>query len=562
MRRQTIQYRLLRWLTTSAIVSLMLTVFLAVPARAQEEGEIFLDADEGSLGDKVEVSGTGFDPGVYLYLYFSADKVNLGSSIGDSVTRYDLLERNIRTTEETEPLSGEFDTYFIVPDTLDDGKDIEDVHGGEYYVYVTPRISKTILALATFEVSPGKIALTPETGTVDSEVTINGQGLRPDQRITIEYDGSEVGIVSGDMTTDGSGEFSSTITVPEVPAGNYAITAIDQSGNRPEAEFGVIPKIDLSPISQNVDGAVEVRGNGFAAKERITITMDGSTVVTIPVTLQTNRFGSLGGSFVVPPHPTYMGGSLVSVEVRDESNNCDKAELTVLPTPASISLNPATSSESPGHVGMELTISGIWFVPGAKIDISYGDNGNVPVATTTALDSRNFTATFTVPPSAPGSHEITANDGANSVNAFFIMESERPLTPLPLSPAAAAAIAAGTPFDWENVSDPSGITYVLQVAADGSFANVVLEKAGLTDSEYTPTAEEGLSLVKKETPYYWRVKAVDGTFSESYWAVAQPFYIGSPQETSLPHWMKYMWIGLGCGLAAYFIVRFRAKSRV
>jgi hypothetical protein len=552
--------RAFSWLAVSAILYLLAAVLLTVPVEAQDESEIFLDPVEGKLGDKVYVSGSGFNAGSYIYLYFSVDKATLGSSIDATVTHYKLLERHIRTTEATDPLPGEFDTSFMVPDILDDGEDIEDVHGGEYYVYVTYRADKQIIGLAAFDVFPGEIELAPETGTVDSDIVISGQGLRPEQRITIEYDGKEINITSGDTRTNDDGAFSSTISVPEVPAGEYIITAIDESGNRPEAEFRVIPQIVLSPVLQNIDEVVEVRGTGFGAREFVTITLDGTEVVTIPVALHTTGSGSLGGSFEIPPRPAYTDGSLVSVQIRDESDNMAEAELTVLPIPATIRLSPVTSPVSPGYVGMELTVSGIWFVPSARIIITYADDENVPVATTTALDTRNFSATFAVPPSAPGSHEVTASDGTNSESAVFTMESERPLKPVTLSPTHAATIEAGTQFDWQNVSDPSGITYVLQVAEDSEFADIVLEKTELADSEYTPTGEEGLKLIEKETPYYWRVKAVDGTFAESYWTIASPFYIGGQPGLLLPVWIKYLWIGLGCGLAAFFIVRMQRKQ--
>jgi hypothetical protein len=554
------KYGLFYRLAASVILFLMALVVLTVPAQAQDEGEISLDPVEGKLGDKIYVSGNGFDAGAYLYLYFSIDKVNLGSNIDGKVTRYKLLERNIRTTEETDPLPGEFDTYFMIPDILDDGKDIEDVHGGEYYVYVTYRANKEIIGLAALDVYPGEIELTPEEGTVDSYIVINGQGLRPEQRIAIECDGEEVAITNGDNITNSDGAFSSTIAVPEVPAGDHIVTAVDESGNRPEAAFRVIPQIFLSPASQNIDAVVEVRGTGFGAREFVTVTLDGTAVATVPVSLHATGSGSIGGSFKVPQRPAFADGRLVSVQVRDESANTAEAELNVLPIPARVNITPPTNLASPGHVGMELTVSGIWFVPNATIDITYGDDVNVPVATTTALDSRNFSATFTVPPSVPGNHDVIASDGTHSVSAIFNMESERPLTPIPVSPTAVAAVEPGTSFDWGSVSDPSGITYVLQVAADSNFASVVIEKTELADSEYTPTGAEQLKLIKKETPYYWRVKAVDGTFTESYWTIASPFYIGSQQGSLLPSWMKYLWIGLGCGLAAFFIVRIRRKQ--
>jgi hypothetical protein len=551
--------RIFAWLAVGVVLSLLLVVFLAAVVQAAAAVELTLDPIEGKLNDKVYVTGTGLEAGALFYLYFSSDKTSIGNILEESITHYKLLERNIKTTDETAPPAGEFKTQFRVPDTLDDGEDIEDVHGGEYYVYVTSRISKEIIALAVFSMSPGEIELTPEAGTVGSEIEISGQGLRPDQRIIIKCDGKEVNIISGDTKTDGDGGFTSSIAVPEGPADNYIITAIDESGNRPEAEFRVTPRITVSPTSQDVDKVVEVRGTGFGVRERVTVTLDGTEVVTTPVTLHTNLLGSLGGSFVIPPRPAYTDGCLVKVGVRDESDNVATAELTVPPVPAAISLNPATSADSPGHVGLELTVGGIWFVPDATINITYDNGETLPVATTQALDSRNFSVTFAVPPSVPGSHMVTASDGINSVTAVFTMESERPLTPVPLLPEAAAMLEADEPFDWGDVSDPSGITYVLQVADDSDFATVVLEKRELADSEYTLSGEERLKLAERALPYYWRVKAVDGTFAESYWMIPSPFYVGSPQGATLTGWMKYLWIGVGCALAAYFITRARRK---
>ena len=544
---------ILGWLALGIILSLLLAVFPAVPARA--EAELFLDPTEGKVGDRVYVTGTEFEAEEYFYLYFSNDMASIGNYIEEKLTHYKLLERNIKPNEETDPLPGEFYTQFRVPDKLDDGEDIEDVHGGEHYVYVATRIDKQIVAYATFSVPHGEIELTPEAGTVGSEIEISGQGLRRDQQITIKYDGKEVNIISGDTKTDGDGGFTSTIAVPEGPADDYIITAIDESGNRPEAEFRVTPQISVSPTSQDVDEMVEVRGTGFGVREGVIVTLDGTEIVTIPVTLHTTRVGSLGGSFVIPPRPAYTDGSLVKVRVRDESDNVAETELTVLPIPASIWLNPATSLDAPGHVGMELSASGIWFVHGATIDITYDNGETSPIAITEALDSRNFSVNFTVPPSVPGSHTVTASDGINSVAAVFTMESERPLTPVQLLPKAATTIEAEGLFDWEEVSDPSGVTYVLQVAGDSDFASVVLERGELADSEYILSEKERIRLAERQTPYYWRVKAVDGTCSESYWMISSPFYVGSPQGAPLPGWMKYLWIGVGCGLAAYFITR-------
>jgi len=56
----------------------------------------------------------------------------------------------------------------------------------------------------------------------------------------------------------------------------------------------------------------------------------------------------------------------------------------------------------------------------------------------------------------------------------------------------------------------------------------VLEKKGLTNSEYIITEEEKLKLTEKETPYYWRVKAVGSAFNESEWTPSGLFMLAFP----------------------------------
>jgi len=105
-------------------------------------------------------------------------------------------------------------------------------------------------------------------------------------------------------------------------------------------------------------------------------------------------------------------------------------------------------------------------------------------------------------------------------------------------------------FDWKDVTDPSGVTYTLQVATDKTFtaASLILIEEGLTKSEYT--LEEELESTKKDAPYWWRVKAIDGVGNESGWTGAGSFDVGFVFE--LPKWALYLLIALG-GVALFFI---------
>jgi len=117
-------------------------------------------------------------------------------------------------------------------------------------------------------------------------------------------------------------------------------------------------------------------------------------------------------------------------------------------------------------------------------------------------------------------------------------ESERPVT-----------------FEWKDVTDPSGVTYTIQVARDKSFDDMVIQKQGLAEPQYTmPQIEdEMLESPKKAANYWWRVKAVDGAGNESRWSSIRSFNIGS--VSVMGDWLKYLLIGLG-GLVLLVIIFF------
>ena len=537
-------------LASSIILVLLVPVSTAL---ASEVGaSITPYPDEGEIGDQIEIEGSGFESNQLVFVYFSSDIAEKGDYIDDEVTAYEQVAR-----VNVDPDGGFSLTYiFYVPDKLSDGVHKEDVHGGDYYIYATYIPSNVIVAVAGFTVIDGEIELDLEEGTVGTEVEISGEGLRSNQEITVQYDYEEIGIASGDSQTDDDGKFTCTIIIPESSAGSHTITVIDESGNRPEAEFSVEPQITIDPTNQAAGELVEFSGTGFEKREVITITLDTVKVTTTPVTINTNHYGSFDGSFLVP-----FQGSHGTREVgaRDDSLNRAKAQLTVW---GGIKLSPTTSPTSPGHVGMELLISGGGFIANATVTITYSNNDeSIPLATVPADDDGRFSVDFTIPPCIAGSHTITATDDTSTATSTFAMESQAPPTPVPLKPEVTGIAAAEAYFDWEDVTDDSGVSYTLQVASDADFTTMVLEREGLSSSEYTVAEEEKLEPSEKETPYYWRVKAVDGAFNESDWTYPISFHIGV-SWTSIPNWAWYIFDALGAlvlGFLGFWVRKRRAK---
>ncbi|MDH5696718.1 MAG: hypothetical protein OEZ00_09015, partial [Dehalococcoidia bacterium] len=398
-----------------------------------------------------------------------------------------------------------------------------------------------ISAVATFTVIGGEIWLDPEEGTVGSEVKISGEELRQNQEITVTYEGDEVDIISGDTETDGDGQFTCTVVIPDSIAGIHTMTVTDVSGNKPEAEFTVKPKITLEPAQQVAGREVIVTGTGFGDEKLITINLDGDKTPTTPVLIYTNYHGSFSGSFLAP---SLASSTTVNVEageaVLGRIIEGAEAQLTIV---GGIRLDPITSPDSPGYVGMELAVRGSGFIADAEVTITYSINGEViPVAKAKTNVNGNFSASFTVPPSVAGSHVITVTIGTSTLTSTFTMESQAPPMPAPLLPGVTDTVAAEAYFDWEEVTDPSGVSYTFQVALDADFTAIVLEEKGLPRSEYTAT--EGKLESKEKKAYYWRVKAVDGAFNEGEWSLPWLFYVGfSP--TSISGWVWYIFYVLG-----------------
>jgi hypothetical protein len=535
------------------IILALLALLFPLPAQADAE-IIYLRPSKGEIGDWVGTNVFNFECSETVHVYFSSDEAVKGDTIGGMVTAYQHIVEDVTMGTATTfgNCSFRYWYYFVIPDRLTDGEYEEDVHDGSYYVYATYDPDPEIVCVATFTVTGSEIEIDPEEGAVGSEVEISGEGMRPNQKISAEYDGDEVDIISGDIETDGEGQFICAITIPESTTGDHTIAVSDESGDRAEFEFSVEPKINLTPGEQAIGEVVEVSGTGFTEDETITLVIDSIGLDTIPTSLDTNELGSFNCSFIVP--------FLDSCEVRriaaEDSDGVRLAEtqLAVLP---GISLSPTNSPASPGYAGMRLTVRGVGFTAGADVTVTYTINGEaVPVATGRADDSGKLSVGFDVPPSLAGSHTVIASDGITTVSSTFTMESQAPPMPRLLLPEIGGKSEAEAYFRWEDVNDPSGASYTLQVATDANFTSIVLEKEGLLQPEYAVSEGEKLASTKATAPYYWRVRAVDGASNVGDWSSSSLFYVGS---SWLSDWLLYVVYGLGILFLALIVVFLVAK---
>jgi len=496
-----------------AIILFLLVAITATPATAQSITLLSPSSpDSGTVGSSVRVNGTGLT------------SFNQGAPF--TITFYNA-------TFTAVVASG----YISTPGSLSLAFTVPECPRAMYTVQVT---LETYSDSAAFTVIPA-IELNPSSGYVGKTVQVSGTGFAASKDITITFDNMEIGTAETNIL----GSFTNaTFTVPESYYGNHTVTATDNGGYFATAMFIPRQLITITPISGVADDEVIVYGTGFIANKPITITFDADVVTTSPVSINTDSKGSFSGSFLVS---SSVSGTH-KVRASDGVNTID-ADFTI---EIGARLDPTV-----GNVGTKLTINGSGFK--GTVRIQYDDT---ELTTVTADSNGAFFKTFNAPPSTGGDHTITVTDGTNSKELTFTMESTPPPIPMPLLPAMNSKAETASYFDWDDVTDPSiPVTYTLQIASDANFttSTMVLEKKGLTESEYTITTKEEKPLsTKKEALYYWRVKAIDGAFNESRWSDAQSFYVGF--SFSLPGWALYTIIGLGVLLVGFLSFRVGRKT--
>ena len=489
---------------TTAVVSVQHTTFaydpvyqIAITSFRVTQADVAVSPASAMVGETVTVTGAGFTLGTNASITFD------GTTIVPAVA----VEAN-----------GTFTTTLDVPVSYG---------GSNHQIKATDTNNRS--DTATFAILPS-ITIDPTSGKAGDMVTVDGTGFSASKAITITCDDAEVVTAQTPLNTESNGSFNTSFEVPAIASDTHEIKASDGTYSS-SADFTTSATFNIGETEGYVGDEVEVSGDGFAAEQTVLINFDTELVKTF----LTDDTGSFSGTFDVPA----LVSDTYTVIASDDVNTAT-AEFTVLV------LVGADLSQTIGSVGTELTISGVGF--SGQVTIKYDD---VRITTVTAEDDGTFTATFDVPASEGGDHLITASDGTNTVESVFVMESEAPLTPALTLPPIDSKSEGEASFDWEDVSDPSGVTYIFQLATDEDFtqSSILLEKTGLTDSGYALTQDEKLESTKEEAPYYWRVKAVDDAGNESDWSTPSSFYVGF--SLTLPDWARYAIIGAAVVLAGF-----------
>lgn len=339
-------------------------------------------------------------------------------------------------------------------------------------------------------VQSSSFSATPVRGAVGTTVTVTGDNFEASLPITISFDSVTIATTE----SNGSGYFSTTITIPAATAGSNTITATDGT-NTLSSNFNVVPNISLTPVKGQAGSSVTVTGNGFAATSGVTV-MFGSTKVA---TTTTDGVGNFSASFTVPSGSTGSN----TVTATDSSPSANTATATFNVAAPKITLSPIK-----GAVGKSVVVTGTGFLSSATITITYDNN---EIITTTSNSTGGFVApAFTVPASPYGSNMVNATDGTFSATANFNVVPNLSITPKTSAGKNSITVAVtGTGYDANSAvtitfggTTQTTTPAIVTTGSDGSFTATFVVPKTTPAGSYTVQATDGLGNSDSNPPTF------------------------------------------------------------
>ncbi|MEK9148714.1 MAG: hypothetical protein AAB267_01565, partial [Candidatus Desantisbacteria bacterium] len=239
-------------------------------------------------------------------------------------------------------------------------------------------------ATSTFKIGGRLTRISPNTGSVGTVVTLEGDGFGSPDGLVVNFGSNTLGGYNVRSLNITGGTFTTTFTINTQPYGTTTITVTGtQSTATAEGIFTITPNIiNVTPLSGTVGSQVTVSGNGFSASEQISLQFSDMPGI---VTGSTANRGSFTLLFTV----NTQGYGTTNITVKDTLTQTRSAGTsTYRIMPRIIEFTPIT-----GTVGCLVTISGNGYGAGSTVNIILGTtlrNG------TLASGGGSWTTTFTI----------------------------------------------------------------------------------------------------------------------------------------------------------------------
>ncbi len=177
-------------------------------------GDVFPMTENGAnKGDTLTVSGDGVTSGRVVNVYW------------DYVTTAGLMNSIAANPD------GSYSVELDVPSDV----------GGDHYIWVEDvGTGETKMYPTAIFVIP-KLSLSPSSGLVGDEITVNGYGYQANTEISFTFDGTALTTTPTTVETNADGYFTATFDVPDKIPNLYTVVARDNLGWIDAVDFTVVP---------------------------------------------------------------------------------------------------------------------------------------------------------------------------------------------------------------------------------------------------------------------------------------------------------------------------------
>jgi len=393
-----------------------------------------------------------------------------GSSVTVTGSGFGANEKGITVTLDQTPIAtgisanaeGSWSTSFLLPS----------LPTGTYSILSSgSRTSGTSVPEATLTVG-ADLSLERTSGPPGTTLRVNGAGFRARENITVTVG---QGQTETNVVANTEGAWTTKISIPPAPGGPLVIRATGSSGQLMEADFTVTPAVALSQPIGSPGSLLTIEGNGFAARQDISISF-GPGVVGSP---SADANGSWTSSFTLPATPAGTYSVVVS-------GSAGELKIPFLLTPALV------LSGTRGEPGTSVTVAGSGFAANENgITVTLD---RTPVASGISADSGgSWTVSFLIPSSPAASYALRASGPLTSSSS--VRDEVLSIVPgLQVSPAngepGSAVSVTGRGFSAKQRDivisyDGTVVTTVLIADALGSF----------TTSFVVPPSASGLHFI-------------------------------------------------------------------
>ncbi|GIW04877.1 MAG: hypothetical protein KatS3mg059_1497 [Thermomicrobiales bacterium] len=339
-----------------------------------------LSPSSGPVGTTVQVTGTGFQPGEVVDLYFTSTRSSpIGNTIADNLGRI--------AAQVTMP----------------------EMPAG-YRLIAAKGRSSGATASKSFKIIPN-LQRSPESGFEGETIQIQATGFGASETVEVRWE-TETGLLLTQLTTNNNGSGSGSFTIPinsakgPHPITGYGTTSSVRAWNTVEV---LALDVTVSPTVGSPRQRVTVSGAGFAANEPVDVFWDGSTIPA------ENTTADAGGNASVVSNVPLMPAGVHPVKLKGRtSGRQGTASFTVVP---SIALSPAS-----GPGGTVVTVKGRGWDQGATVGVYWNrtdSSSGVRVCNVTASTSGSFTCQFTVPNVALARYPVVGVSGSRTASATF-----------------------------------------------------------------------------------------------------------------------------------------------